>query len=204
MLEEKLLYPANYSIHGLDLFEEKLTSFKINTSFEGKRRGEKKRNERPGEHRATERPCAMGTLCIWCTPPHPSSCGCPPSPVAPSNQDQPGLELDASSEVLPASRITSSMHPHHTPAPPTSQNRSPFPGSLPVASPSWTHSHHGGCCSHRTPCRCQDLSQFGSLFFSCPLAPAIVVTMRRPGRKQKEELCVCREQMALGSIADLV
>lgn len=36
MLEEKLLYPANYSIHGLDLFEEKLTWFKINTNFESK------------------------------------------------------------------------------------------------------------------------------------------------------------------------
>jgi len=43
MLEEKLLYPANYSIHGLDLFEEKLTSFKINTNFEGKTGGEKKK-----------------------------------------------------------------------------------------------------------------------------------------------------------------
>lgn len=39
MLEEKLLYPANYSIRGLDLFEEKLTSFKINTNFEGKTGG---------------------------------------------------------------------------------------------------------------------------------------------------------------------
>lgn len=45
MLEEKLLYPANYSIHGLDLFEEKLTSFKINTNFEGKMGGEKKKED---------------------------------------------------------------------------------------------------------------------------------------------------------------
>lgn len=39
MLEEKLLYPANYSISGLDLFEEKLTSFKINANFENKTGG---------------------------------------------------------------------------------------------------------------------------------------------------------------------
>lgn len=48
MLEEKLLHPANYTIHGLGLFEEKLTSFKINTNFESKMgvRGEKKGNGR--------------------------------------------------------------------------------------------------------------------------------------------------------------
>lgn len=45
MLEEKLLYPANYSIRGLDLFEEKLASFKINTNFEGKTGGEKKKEK---------------------------------------------------------------------------------------------------------------------------------------------------------------
>lgn len=52
MLEEKLLYPANYSIRGLDLFEEKLTSFKINTNFEGKTGGVRKR--RKNEKRKTQ------------------------------------------------------------------------------------------------------------------------------------------------------
>lgn len=47
-LREKLLYPANYSSHGLDLFEEKPTSFKINTNFAGETGGgrEKKENEK--------------------------------------------------------------------------------------------------------------------------------------------------------------
>lgn len=42
MPEEKLVYPnANYSIRGLDLFDEELASGKINTSFEGKTGGKK-------------------------------------------------------------------------------------------------------------------------------------------------------------------
>lgn len=133
MLEEKLLYPANYSIRGLDLFEEKLTSFKINTNFEGKTGGWEKegkmRNERPRACRATARPCAMGRRCSRCTPPHPSSCGSSPISSSPL-QLGPGWSRASCQQRDPAClpNYLWLMHPHPTLAPSASQNRSPLDG----------------------------------------------------------------------------
>lgn len=165
---------------------------------QGGEKRRKMRNERPGVCRITERPCAMQpvhattSIQLW-TPPVSRS------PLQPA----PAWSRSSCEQCAPACLPNYLQHAHTShPSSISIPKQEPFPrlfaSCISKMGPAATT---GVAVAAGCPACVRICPNLGD---SSPLASAVIGEMRSPGGKQKEEPCICREQMALGSIADLV